>query len=521
MLNHQAQTHPAGEPDPQQAAAQSADQEADLSALAESEARLRQIASLLHEVVWLRDTRTLEVLYVNPAYEALWGRSCESLYAQPMSFLDALHPEDRERVMHAFQNQSEGAWFDQEFRIIRPDGTLRWVWGRTFPIKDESGQLYRVVAVTDDVTERKQAERQLLSQAMLLDQIQNSIIATDLEGRITYVNDVAACLLKSSRAELIGQSVRVLGEDAERGATQQEIIDETLLDGKWQGTVVNKASDGSETLLETRTWLIRDENRQPVGMVGVSIDVTERLRMEEALRQHALELQERNEELDAFAQTVAHDLKSPLGPLLGYANMLNAHHDLMRGEDVEKCCAEIARSVHKMENIVNELLLLAELRQVEVEPKPLDMGAIVLGALQRLADRLVELDAQITLPDEWPQVLGYATWVEEVWVNYLSNALKYGNYPPQVELGASPAPGGMVRFWVRDNGDGISPQDQARLFTPFTRLDQVRARGHGLGLSIVRRIVEKLGGQIGVESEGQPGRGSTFSFTLPAVPSDG
>jgi two-component system sensor histidine kinase/response regulator len=149
------------------------------------------------------------------------------------------------------------------------------------------------------------------------------------------------------------------------------------------------------------------------------------------------------------------------------------------------------------------------------------MGAIVLGALQRLADRLVELDAQITLPDEWPQALGYATWVEEVWVNYLSNALKYGNYPPQVELGASPAPGGMVRFWVRDNGDGISPQDQARLFTPFTRLDQVRARGHGLGLSIVRRIVEKLGGQIGVESEGQPGRGSTFSFTLPAVPSDG
>jgi signal transduction histidine kinase len=123
--------------------------------------------------------------------------------------------------------------------------------------------------------------------------------------------------------------------------------------------------------------------------------------------------------------------------------------------------------------------------------------------------------------------MGYAPWVEEVWVNYLSNAIKYGGKPPQVELSAtlfstSCASGGemrenMVYFWVRDNGDGLTPDDQARLFTPFTRLDQIRARGHGLGLSIVRRIVEKLGGQVGVQSTGEPGQGSTFFFTLPAA----
>jgi signal transduction histidine kinase len=120
-----------------------------------------------------------------------------------------------------------------------------------------------------------------------------------------------------------------------------------------------------------------------------------------------------------------------------------------------------------------------------------------------------------------------------VWANYLVNALKYGGRPPRVELGfgelATPIPGAkrdgkrrigepaQIRFWVRDNGPGIAPEDQARLFTPFTRLDQVRAKGHGLGLSIVRRIVERLGGQVGVESHGVPSQGSEFFFTLPAA----
>jgi two-component system sensor histidine kinase/response regulator len=114
----------------------------------------------------------------------------------------------------------------------------------------------------------------------------------------------------------------------------------------------------------------------------------------------------------------------------------------------------------------------------------------------------------------WPGASGYGPWVEEVWVNYLSNAIKYGGKPPHVELGAELQTNNMVCFWVRDNGPGIPPEARARLFTPFTRLDQVRTQGHGLGLSIVRRIVEKLGGQVGVTSAS--GQGSAFSFTLPA-----
>jgi len=116
--------------------------------------------------------------------------------------------------------------------------------------------------------------------------------------------------------------------------------------------------------------------------------------------------------------------------------------------------------------------------------------------------------------------MGYAPWLEEVWANYITNALKYGGSPPEVRLGAWRMNTGAVRFWVQDNGDGVRPEDQTRLFNAFTRLEQARARGHGLGLSIVKRIIERLNGEVGVASPGLPGQGSTFYFTLPVVPTE-
>jgi len=140
-----------------------------------------------------------------------------------------------------------------------------------------------------------------------------------------------------------------------------------------------------------------------------------------------------------------------------------------------------------------------------------------LGEAQRRLQYLIEAqNAELIVPVVWPQALGYAPWIEQVWVNYLSNALKYGGRPPRIELGAWEKDG-WITFWVKDNGDGLSTKEQARLFRPFTRIKQIRATGYGLGLSIVRRILEKLGGQVGVESAAEPGRGCLFSFTLPAM----
>jgi len=230
------------------------------------------------------------------------------------------------------------------------------------------------------------------------------------------------------------------------------------------------------------------------------------------------ELRARNEELDAFAHTVAHDLKNPLNQIVGYAEMLEQYYATLSSVERMKSVGGIARSGRKMDSIIEELLLLAGVRKTEVQLAPLDMGQTVTEAQQRLTYLIKEYQAEIVLPAAWPTALGYAPWIEEIWVNYLSNGCKYGGTPPRLELGGDALPDGRARFWVRDNGDGLTSEEQSRLFTPFTRLDQARARGYGLGLSIVRRIAEKLGGQVGVESDGAPGQGSTFYFTLPAAP---
>jgi signal transduction histidine kinase len=241
----------------------------------------------------------------------------------------------------------------------------------------------------------------------------------------------------------------------------------------------------------------------------------ENARLVEMLQQQAAELRARNEDLDAFAYTAAHDLQGPLSLIVGYAGVLNESYATLSDEELRHMSAAMMRTALKMRTIIEELLLLAGVRKAEVKVTPLDMSAIVAEAWQRLASLIQQYQAEIILPAAWPVAQGYRPWVEEVWVNYLSNAVKYGGRPPRMELGATAQPDATIRFWVRDNGPGITPENQARLFVPFTRLGQVRATGHGLGLSIVRRIVERLGGQVGVESE--VNRGSVFFFTLPAV----
>jgi signal transduction histidine kinase len=227
-------------------------------------------------------------------------------------------------------------------------------------------------------------------------------------------------------------------------------------------------------------------------------------------------------DLDAFAHTVAHDLQGLLTMIVGYGQILLRDPPLHDQAALRSLVTPMVRTATKMSNILDELLILASVRRQRIRLGPFDMDRVVAEAEARLRDIIEEHQAEIVKPTEWPEVLGYGPWVEEIWTNYLSNAVKYGGRPdegvlPRVVLGYDEGyDGGAVRFWVRDNGKGIAPETQVRLFTPFTRLDEARAQGHGLGLSIVKRIAEKLGGEVGVTSE--VGEGSVFSFTLPAAP---
>ncbi len=209
-------------------------------------------------------------------------------------------------------------------------------------------------------------------------------------------------------------------------------------------------------------------------------------------------------ELESYNHTVAHDLKSPLSVVQGFADLLSTEHVHMADEKLTEHLETIGTYTRKMRDIVDSLLLLSSVRANNVDVEPLGMQQIVQQAIDSLATVIEEKDATVILSEAWPEAVGYAPWIEAVWRNYLSNALKYGGSPPVIELGAADE-GTHAYYWVRDNGQGVTLEEQARLFEPFTQLARNRKDGHGLGLSIVARIVNRLGGEVRVES--QPGRG--------------
>lgn len=232
-------------------------------------------------------------------------------------------------------------------------------------------------------------------------------------------------------------------------------------------------------------------------------------------------LEERIKELDAFAHTVAHDLKNPLAAVIGYVQLIESLNMGALPENARAALAVISQNSYKMSSIIDELLMLASVRNMnDIAIGPLMMGRIINDTTTRLSRLIDSSGAEISLPQRWPVAQGYGPWIEEVWANYISNAIKYGGAPPRIELGADRLVDDdqrpCIRFWIRDNGRGMTEAQRGQLFREFSRLDQHRSlEGHGLGLSIVQRIVNKLGGSVGVEST--LGSGSTFSFTLPAA----
>lgn len=236
-------------------------------------------------------------------------------------------------------------------------------------------------------------------------------------------------------------------------------------------------------------------------------------------REYLLELERVNHELsginadlESFSFTVAHDLKSPITSIFGYTHILKQHSAAGANDTQAMAIEQIEVSAEKMVEIIDEILLLSSISKGDFQPKPIRMADVVARSLERLEPWISETSAEIQLPAAWPPAFGQDSWIEEVWVNYISNGLKYGGAPPHLVLGAEQN-NGTARFWIEDNGPGIQSQDQQLVFEEFTRLAGEDTEGHGIGLAIVKRIIEKLNGEVGVESA--PGKGSRFYFTLP------
>lgn len=336
----------------------------------------------------------------------------------------------------------------------------------------------------------------------LVDNLREGMLVLDTRGRVADVNPAALRALGASRVAL-GSLLRDTAPDlADAIASEPE--------------ATFRLGDGEDArYVDLRVSPLTDRQGQDSGRLVLLHDVTRR-RLERAALHRAngdlydanTELKARNDELDAFAHTVAHDLKNSIQGVLGWAEILRDEGPDLTPDEHRQIAGDVVTTAGKMGTIVHELLLLAGVRQAAVETLPVAMGAVVEEALARtrLAHGLTP-----TFPANWPVALGHAPWIEEIWANYLSNAAKYGG--PTVTLGADTTATGQARFWVHDDGLGLAPDAQAHLFVPFSRVGTEAVEGHGLGLSIVRRISERLGGTCGVESG--PEAGTRFWFALP------
>ena len=341
-----------------------------------------------------------------------------------------------------------------------------------------------------------------IAHSTILQGMQDCILVIDTEERFVELNTAAKQLMGSIGANIIGQPMHAL--------FNHDIFEKHVSIDKERGEIkINQHNELKYYSFEISTLYRRRNN--VAGRVVVLRDITAR-RLAEIEREKLIE------DLNAYAHMVAHDLKSPLNVIIGYTELATLTDAQQPIGTIEPYLEAIDRTGNKMASIINELLLLASIRQLDhIEAQPLDMASIIGGAIERFAPLIQETEAKITLADDFPTALGYAPWIEEVYANYISNAIKYGGTPPHIEIGATRQDSGVIRFWVQDNGLGLTLEQQSMVFEQFTCFEQNTADGHGLGLSIVQRIIDKLGGNVGVQSV--LNQGSRFYFTLPADPS--
>ena len=491
--------------------------------LRESEERFRQLAENIDEVFWLVNPvpGKHEILYISPAYEKIWGRRCEDLYASPGAWLDAIHPEDRERIRHASMTKQEEGTYDEEYRVIQPDGSIRWIRDRAFPVHNASGEIHRVAGVARDITEARRTMEQVREQAALLDKAQDAIMVFDLEGRVFFWNKAAERIYGWTREEASGLYVSGLfGTDA---AKEEETYDALVKHGEWSGELPKTAKDGRKLIVDARWTLLRDKDGNPKSIFVIATDITERKKIEAQFLRA-----QRMESIGTLAGGIAHDLNNILSPIMMAIEILK---DTAGDPQSLAILDTLETSAQRGADIVRQILSFArgmEGKRIEVQCKHLlkDIESIINGTFPK------NIAWELSVPHDSWTVLGDPTQLHQILLNLCVNArdaMPHGGFlgicvenrvidDQYAAMNLEAKPGSYVVISVVDTGMGMTPEIMDKIFDPFFTTKEM-GHGTGLGLSTVLAIVKSHEGFINVYSE--PGKGTTFRLHLPAVTSHG
>jgi PAS domain S-box-containing protein len=503
--------------------------------LREKEERFRQVTENIAEVFWMTSVDKNRMVYISPAYETIWGRTRESLYEQPTSWMDAIHPEDRERVRRAALDKQTRGEYDEEYRIMRYDGSIRWIQDRAFPVRNELGEVYRIVGVAADITDRKRAEsaiqqaytelaglnltleerikertlelEEVLHQVnrekektdRIIREITDGVIVTDRVGKILLINPAARMLLGSggnapsadlSELSHIPKLAEVFANSSE-SETKEIAVDDPNL--------------ASPRVLKAAAAPLKDERGELVGKVAVLHDITS--------------FKEVDRLKSDFVSQVSHELRTPLTSIKGYIDNLK---DGIVGVLTEKqidYLNRMSRNADHLAVLISDLLDVSRIESGKMTVRLTalslrDLIADVVKSLRPIADEK-RLEVVLNEFEGESRIQGDRDKLEQVITNLFVNAIKFT--PPGGRITISlQQDEKFVKTSIRDTGIGIPPEKQSRIFDRFYRVEpeaSSKSNGTGLGLYIARNIVEMHGGRIWLTSE--VGNGSEFSFTLP------
>ncbi|MFQ4146971.1 PAS domain S-box protein [Chlorogloeopsis sp. ULAP02] len=545
------------------------------TALRESEERFRQLAETIQDVFWVSNPFAGEVFYVSPAYEQVWGRSCESLYTNPAMWMQTVHPEDRERLQATFFSQITEGKYDAEYRIIRSDGSMRWIRDRGFPIKNESGEIYRVVGVAEDITDGKLAQIALRDALQRLNfHVENTplaVIEWNTNLQITRWSAAAARIFGWQAEEVLhkkyGEWQFVYEEDSQRILN----VWRQILGGNEPQVLCcnrNYTKSGNIVYCEWYNSTLTDELGNVVSVLSLVQDVTKRqqaeqerenlLRLEQAARESA---ETANRIKDEFLAVLSHELRSPLNPILGWTKLLRSRK--FDQDATDRALETIERNAKLQTQLIEDLLDVSRILRgkLSLNVVPINLAATIEAALEtvRLSAEAKDIQIQKVFAPDVGFVAGDPNRLQQVVWNLLSNAIKFTSNGGQVEVrlsnliekdtgkedkvtrgggdtgnifdnfSASPRlpisassksrSANYAQIQVKDTGKGINPEFLPYVFDYFRQADSGTTRkfgGLGLGLAIVRHIVESHGGTVWAESPGE-GQGATFIVCLPLL----
>ena len=456
-------------------------------ALKESEQLYRTIGETIPYGVWVTDASGY-CTYVSPSFLEMVGMTMDQI--QQFGWLHLLPSEDVEPTKkHWFHCVQTGEAFEHEHRFKSIDGSYRSVLAIGRPVRDEDGNIINWAGLNLDITERKKSEQELRRLSHFPEENPNPVLRCTTEGVILYTNAPARDWLSTFGWQADGVLPKPVCVAVDKARRQKHSIETEITNPAGRTFSIFAAQPPGEDY---------------INLYG--IDFTDRKRAEEALKRS-------NRELEQFAYVASHDLQEPLRAVVGFLQLLQ---NRCGGQIDEKGRHYIERSVkagHRMQTLIRELLTLSRVNTKGTTFVATDLDGLVKDVLDNLQSIIQEKNTDITCA-KLPNLTVDAAQIQSLFQNLIINAVRYNESPkPCIEIGWRERDH-VCHFFVKDNGIGISPQFHRRIFTVFQRLHTDREYpGTGLGLALCKKIVERHGGEIWVESK--PREGSTFHFTLP------